>query len=209
MLASLGYASLCGLVWWKQTSLMFFPSRELLATPKDAGLQYEQWWLEVEPGVRLSAWKMAGKQGQPWVLVCHGNGGNISHRLELAHRLHELGLGVVLFDYRGYGQSSGQLHRESDLLADAQAVYDRLVGDSGQPPILYGESLGGGVAALLAEKKCLFWPDSPVHLYSIDRPGFRHVLVLAGPLVVAISIGYGGPPAPAAWACFGHAQSRR
>ena len=59
-----------------------------------------------------------------------------------------LGLGVVLFDYRGYGQSQGALQRESQLLDDAQAVYARIA-QSGHPILLYGESLGGGVAAAL------------------------------------------------------------
>lgn len=147
------YALLCGLVAYKQTSLMFFPSARLEATPKELGLAYQDWNLESSDGALIHAWQIPPPEGQSggWILHCHGNGGNISHRLDVAREFHRLGLGVVLFDYRGYGQSQGQLQNEKQLLADGQAVYDRLAA-LGQPIVLYGESLGGGIASYLAEK---------------------------------------------------------
>lgn len=85
------------------------------------------------------------------VLVCHGNAGNISGRLDLASLLLEAGAGVMLFDYRGYGCSEGR-PGEENTYRDAQAVYHWLTakGVPGRRIIAYGESLGGGVAAELA-----------------------------------------------------------
>ena len=148
-----GYAALCGLVSWKQTSLLLFPSSELRGKPSDVGMAYSDWRVSSSDGATIHAWQIpppAGRQ-RPWVLHCHGNGGNISDRLPLAHHLHRLGLGVVLFDYRGFGHSQGEIGEEKQLLADGQAIYDKLAA-MGQPIILYGESLGGGVASYLAEK---------------------------------------------------------
>jgi pimeloyl-ACP methyl ester carboxylesterase len=151
LLGLLGYLSMCGAMWYWQTSFMLFPRVGLQRTPKELGLTFEEWAIPSGPS-QLVAWKVAPAQGaNQWVLHCHGNGGNIDGRLELAQELCRRGIGVVLFDYRGYGRSTGAIHREGELFADAQAVYDRLA-QLQQPIWIYGESLGGGVAAYLAEK---------------------------------------------------------
>jgi uncharacterized protein len=147
-----GYTALCVAVAWRQTSLIFFPTREVRLTPTDVALPYEEWSLHTGDGATLHAWKIPpAAEPKFWVVHCHGNGGNISHRLDVARLFHSVGVGVVLFDYRGYGRSQGELRNEAQLLQDGQAVYDR-VAALGKPVILYGESLGGGVAAALAEK---------------------------------------------------------
>lgn len=147
-----GYAALCGLVAWKQTSLMFFPTLGVQATPGDVGLDYTELTIPSSDGAVLHGWRIPAPPGRfrGWLLHCHGNGGNISGRLDIARRFHKLGLGVVLFDYRGFGKSQGQLYREEQLLADGQACYNQLA-ELHQPIFLYGESLGGGVASYLAQ----------------------------------------------------------
>lgn len=147
----LGYLSLCGAMWYLQTSFMLFPRIGQTRTPKELGLTFEEW--QIPSGTsQIIAWKIAPAAGaRQWVLHCHGNGGNIDGRLELAKDLCQRGIGVVLFDYRGYGRSSGAISREGELFEDAQAVYDRLA-QLHQPIWIYGESLGGGVASYLAEK---------------------------------------------------------
>ena len=150
LLGLLGYLSLCGAMWYWQTSFMLFPRVGLTRTPKDLNLTFEEW--PVPSGdSELVAWKIAPPAASQWILHCHGNGGNIDGRLELAQEFCRRGIGVVLFDYRGYGRSSGSIRQESELFQDAQAVYDRLA-QLHQPIWIYGESLGGGVASYLAEK---------------------------------------------------------
>lgn len=90
-----------------------------------------------------------------WVLVCHGNAGNISLplRQEWSRALVAQGVGVVSFDYRGYGASEDGPLDEEGLYRDARAVYDWMVRDRGIAPqrvIIYGHSLGSGVATRLA-----------------------------------------------------------
>jgi hypothetical protein len=90
------------------------------------------------------------------VLICHGNGGNISHRLDLYHLLLQTGVAVFAFDYRGYGHSEGTPGEEGTCL-DAQAAHAwlRQKGFAGTNIIAYGESLGGGVATELALRETL------------------------------------------------------
>lgn len=154
-LCLLSYTSVCALVSHYQTSLTLFPRVGLVRSPKDVGLAFEEWRLPSGTGTgtgTVVAWKIAppGK-ARCWLLHCHGNGGNIDGRLELAVELARRGVGVVLFDYRGYGNSQGRIVSQQDLYQDAQVVYDRLA-QSKEPVWLYGESLGGGVASYLAEQ---------------------------------------------------------
>ena len=89
------------------------------------------------------------------VLFCHGNAGNISHRLDSIRLFHELGLSVLIFDYRGYGQSSGK-PTEQGTYRDADAAWDYLVEQRGISPahiILFGRSLGASIAADLATRQ--------------------------------------------------------
>ena len=86
------------------------------------------------------------------VLFCHGNGGNLSHRGWALANFHRLRMGVLLFDYRGYGRSSGR-PGEDATYADARAARAALLAADGVDParVLYlGESLGAAVALELA-----------------------------------------------------------
>lgn len=145
----LGYGGLCGLVWRYQNSLIFFPSADIRGTPTQP---YKEVELITEDGVHISAWKIPPvKEGKLWVLFCHGNGGNVSDRLGIISLLHDMGVGVMVFDYRSYGHSSGEIRTERDLVTDAQACLldlERTV--PADHIVLYGESLGGGVACQLA-----------------------------------------------------------
>ncbi|MFH1372859.1 MAG: alpha/beta hydrolase [bacterium] len=148
----------CATVYFHQTRLVFHPTRELVVTPDQLGLNYEDVHIEVTPGQRVHGWylRTGGKQA-PVVLFCHGNAGNISHRLETADLILDLGADILLFDYRGYGQSDGT-PGEQKVYADAEACYRRLVEDEAVPPekiVLFGRSLGGAVAVELARRvKC-------------------------------------------------------
>ena len=134
-----------------ERSLIYYPTRRLEATPGDYGLPFEDVRPTAEDGVRLHGWYVPGRRPVT-VLWCHGNAGNISHRLENLRLLRErLGVGTLLFDYRGYGASDGT-PSEVGTYRDARAFRAWLRARTpGEPLVVYfGRSLGAAVAAQLA-----------------------------------------------------------
>lgn len=149
----IGYLLLTGWVYMSQDGMVYLPSSRLEATPEAIGLEYEDVWLDAADGVAIHAWFVPAKaEGQRVVLFCHGNAGNISHRLDSLRIFHELGISVLIFDYRGYGQSHGRPSEKGAYL-DAQAAWEHLVAVRNFKPgeiIVFGRSLGGAVASHLA-----------------------------------------------------------
>lgn len=136
--------------------LIYFPSRETEATPDSFGLEHEEVFLDASDGTRIHGWFLpAPRRRSPsyTVLVCHGNAGNISGRLDRSSLLHtRLGVDVFLFDYRGYGRSGGRPSEEGTYV-DAVAAHRHLVERKGiarKRLILFGESLGAAVAIELS-----------------------------------------------------------
>jgi fermentation-respiration switch protein FrsA (DUF1100 family) len=89
------------------------------------------------------------------VLFCHGNAGNLSDRLDSIKIFHDLGQSVLIFDYRGYGRSSGKISEKGTYL-DAEAAWDYLIRikhKSSKDIVIFGRSLGGAVAAETALSK--------------------------------------------------------
>lgn len=116
-----------------------------------SGLPIENVWLTTTDGVKLHGWFIPAKKSRATFLWCHGNAGNISHRLELIRPLIERGISVMIFDYRGYGKSGGQ-PSEAGLYADGEAAYSYVVGERAIPAeqvFLFGESLGTAVVTAL------------------------------------------------------------
>jgi len=130
------------------------PARELAATPLDIGLDFETLWLETDDGERLHAWYVPVAAARATLLFCHGNAGNISHRLESLRIFNALGLNVLLFDYRGYGLSTGR-PTETGTYRDADAAWRYLTDVRRIAPqdiVIAGRSLGAAVAAELASR---------------------------------------------------------
>ena len=137
-----------------QSRLVYFPSRQVQWTPDVAGLEYEAVTLVASDGVKTSAWFVPATKPRGVVLFCHGNAGNISHRLDTMQLHHSLGLSSLHIDYRGYGQSEGK-PSEQGTYRDAEAAWRYLTETRKIPAgqiIIHGRSLGGGVAAWLAAK---------------------------------------------------------
>ncbi len=136
-----------------EEKLIFFPDREIEITPGELGLHFEDGPLTAADGVRLHGWFLPTPGSRFTVLVCHGNGGNISHRLERVLLMQsKLRTDVFLFDYRGYGRSEGSPDEPGTYL-DARAAYKFLVDQrriASERIILFGESLGAAVAIQLA-----------------------------------------------------------
>jgi len=130
---------------------IYFPDRQLIATPAAVGLAFEEVRFAAADGVRLHGWFLPGEADRPLVVFCHGNAGNISHRLESLDLLRGLGLSVFIFDYRGYGQSAGTPSEEGTY-ADARGALAWLRQRGWTPAqlIYFGESLGAAVALQLA-----------------------------------------------------------
>jgi fermentation-respiration switch protein FrsA (DUF1100 family) len=151
----LSYAAIMVLMYFKQESMLYFPDKEIHETPKNIGLQYEEIAFEAEDGVSIAGWYIPAEKGRGVILFCHGNAGNISHRLESIKIFHSLNLSVLIFDYRGYGKSEGR-PTEKGTYRDAEAAWDYLVNVKKKSPgeiILFGRSLGGAVAAELALRR--------------------------------------------------------
>jgi fermentation-respiration switch protein FrsA (DUF1100 family) len=135
--------------------VLYHPLPNWEGTPDQAGLKYEEVKIRSSDGVELDAWWLPADGARFTVLFSGGNAGNISHRLEKIRLLHDLGLQVLIYDYRGYGRSTGS-PLEPGLYQDGIAAYRYLVETRKIAPsaiVLYGESLGSAVSAYLASEK--------------------------------------------------------
>jgi fermentation-respiration switch protein FrsA (DUF1100 family) len=151
---------LLALLWWFEYRNVFQPSRRFDARGDEFGPKPEDVSLTTSDGVKLHAWFYAAPANSPRatlaVLIAHGNGGNISHRLALYRAWHQLGVNLLAFDYRGYGRSEGR-PGEAGTYRDAQAAHAWLVQRGFAPAriLAHGESLGGGVVTELARREKL------------------------------------------------------
>jgi fermentation-respiration switch protein FrsA (DUF1100 family) len=156
-LVAVCYGALALYLFIMQPRLLYYPDmpgRELEATPAAVGLAYEDIVLQTTDDVRLHAWFIPAAKPRATVLFCHGNAGNISHRLDSIRLLHSLGLQVLIFDYRGYGASEGR-PSEKGTYRDVDAAWQylrRILGLPEERIILFGRSLGAAVAADLASR---------------------------------------------------------
>ena len=121
--------------------------------------------VETSDGIVHELWLVPAEgEAAARLVVFNGNAGNKSHRLSLADSLAAEGMEVMLFDYRGYGDTRGRPSEEG-LLEDARAVAGPAF-DTDLPVVYFGESLGAGVATLLAAEVALMLsccaPRSPL-----------------------------------------------
>jgi uncharacterized protein len=186
-------------------SLLYFPSRSIVEMPHSAGLDYLDLEIETDDGERLHGWWIGARtKALGHLLLCHGNAGNVGDRVLHAALLTATGFDVLLFDYRGYGRSSGRPSEEGTY-RDARAALRCLLEQPGVDParIVYlGESLGGAVALDLArehpplglvllsaftgvrELGRLHYPFVPASLVPDAYPTLRGIHELHAPLLV-------------------------
>jgi len=171
------YVAFAGFLFIFQSSYVYYPERILSTEPGSIGLSFENVSFETTDGLKLSGWFIPCEGARGVILFCHGNAGNISHRLDSIQIFHQLGLDVFIFDYRGYGQSGGK-PSESGTYRDADAAWRYLVEERRVNPnkiIIFGRSLGGAVAAwqarshtpgaLILESTFTSVPDIAAKLY--------------------------------------------
>jgi pimeloyl-ACP methyl ester carboxylesterase len=134
-------------------SFLYFPAREIARQPGEVGLLARDVAVDTDDGERLHGWLVASQRpSRGHVLLCHGNAGNVGDRVDHAKVLSRAGFDVLLFDYRGYGRSSGRPSEEGTY-RDARAARKALLRQDGvdEARVLYlGESLGGAIALALA-----------------------------------------------------------
>lgn len=132
---------------------LFYPDKNIEVSPKDIGLPFEDIRLKNKNNKDLSGWFVPAPDARHTILFCHGNAGNISHRIEKLKFFHDLQCSILIFDYRGYGRSGGR-PSEQGLYQDAQTAYEYLLARKipADKIVVYGESIGGAVAVELATK---------------------------------------------------------
>jgi hypothetical protein len=148
------YAVIVAAAYFGQRKLMYFPDR-VRTPPARVGLpDVEERVLVMPDGARVIAWYGKARPGEPTLLYFHGNGGGLADRAERIRRFMAEGWGILMMSYRGYSGSSGT-PTELKNVADARIAYGALVVDGIEPQsiILYGESLGSGVAARIAAER--------------------------------------------------------
>jgi uncharacterized protein len=158
---ALAYLAFLLLLRLSESRLLYAPgsSRTLTPAPPALGLAPERVEIPSGDGVTLVAWVIRAPARDTtgrWLLICHGNAGNLSDagRPEHYAGLRALGLNLLAFDYRGYGESGGS-PSEAGLYRDAEAAYGYLRHTEGVPPeriVLFGHSLGSAVAVELATR---------------------------------------------------------
>jgi len=148
------YLALAAVLYVMQPKFLYGPVREVSSTPAELGLDFEDVVFKSSDGLDLSGWYIPVKNSKITLLFCHGNGGNMAHRLDSIKIFHNLGLNCFIFDYRGYGDSPGK-PGEKGTYMDAMAAYKCLTEEKKIPAediIIFGRSLGGSIAARLASK---------------------------------------------------------
>jgi fermentation-respiration switch protein FrsA (DUF1100 family) len=157
LIALVVYVALCVFMFFNQRSFIYFPDRsrpniaaanlervEVIAVqPADADFSIEGWYIQPRDA------------DKPVILYFHGNAGNISIRAPRARALAEAGYGVLLAEYRGYGGNPGK-PSEKGFYEDAMAYYNWLIQRGNfkdSQIVVYGESLGTGVATWLAAQR--------------------------------------------------------
>jgi fermentation-respiration switch protein FrsA (DUF1100 family) len=143
---------------WFEHAQVYQPFATLEASGDALGRTFEDVHFTASDGIKLNGWffpaNTNSRRADLAVLVCHGNGGNISHRLGFCEAMLETGVNVFVFDYRGYGRSSGKPSEEGTY-RDAVAAYHWLRQKGFTNIVAYGESLGGGVVSELALREPL------------------------------------------------------
>ena len=150
----IAYSILAWSLYFMQPIFLYSPVSEVPYNPSDLGLAFEKVVFKTSDNLKLTGWFIPVENAQLTVLFFHGNGGNMTHRLDSINLLNELGLNCFIFDYRGYGKSRGK-PSENGTYLDAEAAWKWLTQQKGISPekiILFGRSLGGSIATQLATK---------------------------------------------------------
>jgi pimeloyl-ACP methyl ester carboxylesterase len=151
------YLIYCLRYYIKQTRWLYLRNYPFIARKRNLHIPYREISYTTSDNKTISAlYVPAGdvRKDEPVILFCHGNVGTIFQRIDTFHIFRQLGFGTFIFDYRGYGKSSGKPSEKGTYL-DAEGAWKYLTQEmkiSPQNIIIFGRSLGGGIASYIAEK---------------------------------------------------------
>ena len=174
------YVMLVALMYIFQRSFQFYPESRLPSRVESGVASMDEVRFTTNDGLELFAWTQPPSvDGKPWVVIFHGNAGNIAGRARKARVFFEAGYGVMLVEYRGFGGNPGRPTQDG-LFADARAALAYLAGQgiAGRQLVLYGESLGTGVAVAMAYEAAQ--AGSPVAAVLLEAPFSSAADVAAG-----------------------------
>ena len=138
-----------------EDKLIFYPSAEIIHTPGQVGLEFQDLFFTTADGVRLNGWFIPHRDARITLVWFHGNAGNIGHRVENIKLLHDkVKVNIFIFDYRGYGRSEGSVS-EAGTYQDGAAALQfvrKQPGVEAENLIIFGRSLGAAVAAEMASR---------------------------------------------------------
>lgn len=149
------YISACLLLRWGQVRLIFLPDSLIKSTPQKHNLDYQDVWIDIKSEKIHGWWIPSTEKSAPVLLYFHGNASNNGDLVDDTYLFHQLGLSVLLVDYRGYGKSSPIFPSEKRVYEDAEAAWKYLTKERQLEPqniFVYGHSLGGAIAIDLASK---------------------------------------------------------
>lgn len=146
----LGLAAICGLyvlfLWSMQRYLLFWPSHDYVS-PQEADLpEFAENRLKATDGTTIMTWYAAGDKSKPAILFFHGNAFQISGFAQQLIPFVWLGYGVLIMEYRNFGNTKGTTLQE-DIFSDAAITYDWLKAQGYPQIIVYGYSYGTAVAS--------------------------------------------------------------
>ncbi|MDH5444041.1 MAG: alpha/beta hydrolase [Gammaproteobacteria bacterium] len=156
-IVGIAYIGVCIFLFLFQARVIFFPDlpgRQLEMFPNNINLAFEDVYAKTEDGEIIHGWYVPAENATVTMLFSHGNAGNISHRLESIALYNSLGMNVLIYDYRGYGQSTGKIS-EQGFYQDIDAMWRVLTEQKGiraENIILFGRSLGAAIASQLATR---------------------------------------------------------
>jgi len=166
VLAGIGtiYLTIAVAAFLGQRALMYVPDPRYVRPEEDGLSGVEERVLTTPDGARVITWYGRAQPDRPTLLYFHGNAGSLSARSERIARYLARGFGVMMMTYRGSGGSTGR-PSEATNVADAKLAYQALVASGVAPAdiVLYGESIGSGVAVQVAA-------DHPVGGVVLDAP---------------------------------------